>query len=315
MPEANPTQDRAVIIGESLVDLIKYEGTDHVPVGHPGGSPYNVALTLGRLGQSVNLVTALADDDHGLQVLHHLHESGVRLGAGSYALDRTSTALAQIDSSGSASYIFDFSWVLPAEVPIPPTAAFVHAGSISTATEPGAGIVLETLRRARNQALITYDPNVRPTLTPDRDQVRARVEEFAACADLIKVSDEDLAWLYPESSLDEVARAWFELSTAQLVVVTCGGDGPTAWLRSGGKVSSPPQPVTVVDTVGAGDSFMGGLIDALWRRGLTFRAGADRLGHLDEAAVKDLLDEAGAVAAITVSRAGANPPWLAELKR
>lgn len=315
MTKSSALPDKALIIGESLVDLIKREGDPGEPVGHPGGSPLNVALTLGRLGQNAELVTALADDDHGRQVTKHLHRSNVRLGAGTFLQDRTSTALALIGETGAATYVFDFEWDLPGGVPLTPNTAFVHTGSISSTEQPGATAVLEAMLLAGATSFISYDPNIRPTIMPPQKETLPIVENLVRASDLVKVSDEDLEWLYPGTPLEDVVNRWFEISDVALVVVTAGKAGPGIWSRAGHHFWRKPADVKVVDTVGAGDSFMGGLLDALWRRGLTYREGAEQLAQLSQAELEAIVDEANAVANITVSRAGANPPWLEELDR
>ncbi len=315
MSVTDTSATKALIIGESLVDLIRHVGEDGEPVGHAGGSPFNVAVTLGRLDRPVELVTNLADDSHGRQIVKHLHESNVRLGAGTYALERTSTALALIGEGGGATYTFDFEWTLPGGVPLESQVGFVHAGSISAVMQPGGARVLDALQAAREQALVSYDPNIRPTIMEGLEVTLPQVEDFVRASDLVKVSDEDLDWLYPGKGIDEAVSHWFSISDVALVVVTGGAAGPTAWSRSGQSVNRKPAPIKVVDTVGAGDSFMGGLLDALWRRGWIFRAGAEKLAAVSRTELEEILDEASAVANITVSRAGANPPWAHELQR
>lgn len=315
MTHDSTSSPRALIVGEALVDLIKRADDPNEPVGHPGGSPYNVALTLGRLGQNVQLVTALADDDHGRQLTQRLHDSNVRYGAGTHAIPRTSTSLALLDEAGSASYVFEMDWTLPGGVPLGENTAFIHGGSISATEPPGAAVVLDTLRKGRARSLVSYDPNIRPTIMPPREETVGLVEQYVEAADLVKVSDEDLEWLYPGEKPEVVVQRWFENAPVALVVVTAGKGGPSAWTRGGVRVARKPDPVTVVDTVGAGDSFMGGLLDALWRRNYTFREGADRLASIDEDTLTGIIDEVNQVANVTVSRAGANPPWASELGR
>ncbi len=303
------------MIGESLVDLIREAGDAEAPVGHPGGSPFNVAVTLGRLGREVGLATNLGDDKYGQMIVEHLHDSNARLAAGTYILDRTSTALALIGADGSATYTFDIEWALPGGVPITPDVGFVHAGSISSVMEPGGVQVLQALQDAGSQALVSYDPNIRPTIMEDRETTLPLVEAFVQASDLIKVSDEDLEWLYPAVTPAQAVAHWLTISDVALVIVTGGEQGPTAWSRSGHELRHTPAPVDVVDTVGAGDSFMGGLIDALWKRGWAFREGAKQLSGISKEDLQQVLAEASEVADVTVSRAGANPPWAHELDR
>lgn len=305
--------DCALMIGEALMDLVKPAGSNEEPVGHPGGSPLNVALTLGRLGRPVELVTWLADDRYGQTILDHLDESSVTVAETSKGADHTATALALVAPSGSATYEFDIDWSIPSPIPVPANAVFVHSGSLGATLKPGSAAVLEAVTRAHETALVSYDPNARPSIMESADDTRPLVEKFVASADLIKASDEDLEWLYPGVPVEEVLKKWFALGSLGLVVLTRGKLGPAAWTRNGVHVARKPDDITVVDTVGAGDSFMGSLINSLWNRGLTGRKGAEALAGFSEAEVTALLDEANAVANVTVSRAGANPPWLHEL--
>lgn len=307
--------DFALIIGEALIDLVQTFEDPANPRAHPGGSPMNVALTLGRLGHPVQMVTQLAEDDYGRMIVDHLSASSVPLTPGSFSLPHTSTALAKLDEQGAATYVFDLTWDLPEAVDVPPGVAFVHTGSIAATLLPGARAVLETLRRAKASALLTYDPNIRPSIIEGREATVPFVEEYVRIVDLIKVSDEDLEWLYPGRPLEEIVEHWFSLGDVQIIVVTQGSKGPAAWSRQGDSVTRKPKKVTVIDTVGAGDSFMGALIDALWRRDLTHRDGAERLAALSVDDLTAILDEANQVANVTVSRAGANPPWAHELGR
>lgn len=299
---------RFLVVGEALVDVVPgAEG----PRDLPGGSLANVALTLGRLGRDVTLVTALADDERGRLVRSWLEESDVAVAAHVPSTGRTSSAAVTLDADGVASYEFDIAWEL-GDVDV--TAADVlHVGSIATFLEPGGTAVRDAVRRARGRAVVGVDPNIRPALIKDADAVRARVEEIVALADVVKVSDEDLAWFAPGVDPLDVARRWSAWG-AGLVVVTRGGDG--AWLlrHDGRLLEVPGRRVDVVDTVGAGDTFMGALLDALADRGVTGADGAARLRALSDAALATAARAAAAAASVTVSRAGANPPTRAELR-
>jgi len=243
----------------------------------------------------------------------HLTESGVTLLPGSDGADSTSVAAATIDATGGATYEFDLTWELPAtwrDVVGHPLV--VHTGSIGAVLSPGGAQVLELVERTRPTSTITYDPNLRPALMGSPAQTRPIVEALVALADVVKVSDEDLAWLHPGVAPAEIAEEWCRRGAA-LVVVTHGGDGAFATTSAGARLHVPAPAVTVADTVGAGDSFMGGLVDGLWGAGLL---GADRrqaLHEVDTRTVEQVLVRCARIAAITVSRAGANPPWAAEL--
>lgn len=296
---------RIVVIGEALVDVV--HRLDGRIEEMPGGSPANVALTLGRLGHRPQLVTQLADDRHGRVVRAWLDESGVELVAS--ASPRTSTATAFLDAAGAASYEFDLDWdiaIAPQEV-----IDVLHSGSIAALLEPGATEVVRAMGEARHDALVTYDPNVRPALLGDRGPVRERVERVVALSDLVKASDEDLEWLYPESSAVEVARAWQATGPA-VVIVTSGADGAFAVTAHGVWEVAAPR-IRVADTVGAGDTFMAALIDVLLRLGISGAEGRDRLHRIGSSELTGMLERAALAAAITVSRPGADPPNAREL--
>ena len=298
-----------LVLGEALIDVV--HRADGRVDEHPGGSLANVALTLGRLGRDARLVTWIGDDERGATIREWLEESAVTLGAGSTGAPSTSVATAHLDDQGAATYTFDLEWRVPAGTDVAPGTLAVHTGSIAAVLEPGASAVRSLVATARSTATVTYDPNARPALMGDPVEARARIEELVGLADVVKVSDEDLAWLAPGADPVDVARGWRALGPA-LVVVTFGGEGAVAVTAEGEQRVAAPR-VDVVDTVGAGDSFMGALVDGLWDAGLL---GADRreaLRAIDGPTLSRLLERCVAVAAITVSRAGANPPRRAEL--
>ncbi|WP_238992782.1 PfkB family carbohydrate kinase [Jiangella aurantiaca] len=283
---------------------------DGTTAAYPGGSPANVALTLGRLGCDVRLATWIGADQGGGAVRAWLRESGVRLVPGSGAAPRTPVAVATLDGTGVASYDFDLTWDLPRGVAVNGLAA-VHTGSIAAVLQPGGRAVVDLIRRARAHATITYDPNLRPALLGPRQAVLRRVEECVGLADVVKVSDEDLAWLFPGSDAMAVGRRWLAAGPS-IVVVTFGGNGAAAVAACGTVETAAPR-VAVVDTVGAGDSFMGALIHGLCRAGLLGAGRRDRLRAVDGPMLTSLLEHGVGVAAVTVGRAGADPPRLADL--
>lgn len=300
--------DDVLVVGEALVDIVhRLDGTQEE---HPGGSPTNVALGLARLGRRARLLTRIGDDDRGRTIRTHLETSGVLLEPGSVVAGPTSTATAMIDETGAATYEFALDWDLPADVAIE-SANALHTGSISAFLAPGGDAVVALLERVAGSLTITYDPNTRPPLMGDARAARARVERIVALADVVKASDEDLAWLCPGADPAAVARGWLELGPA-VVVVTRGGSGSIGVTRAGQVEVAAPQ-VDVVDTVGAGDSFMSALLDHLAGAGLlgAQRREALRAASLDE--VRVMLEHAVRIAAVTCSRAGANPPTRSEL--
>ncbi|UNX56322.1 carbohydrate kinase [Georgenia sp. TF02-10] len=297
-----------MVIGEALIDIVEAPGQE--PREHPGGSPANVAVGLARLGRPVELVTWFAPDDRGATLRAHLEAENVSVSAASARAPRTSTARARLDETGAATYVFDLEWAPPA--PEAGAPVHVHTGSIAAVLEPGDRTVLATVSRHRGTATISYDPNVRPDLMGTTAQTRPRVEALVNLADIIKASDEDLAWLYPELDPAQVARQWAGRGPA-LVVLTRGDAGSVAFTAAGAEVTVEATPVDVVDTVGAGDSYMAGILDGLWAQGLLGAGHREALRAVDPEVLTGVLRHASRVAGITVSRAGANPPTRAEL--
>jgi len=297
-----------LVVGESLVDVVVTEGS--APQEYAGGSAANVAVALARLGRPVRLATSLADDARGRMLGQHLAAAGVTLAGDAAILERTSTALATIGPTGAAGYTFDIDWRLGpvAEEPAP---LVVHTCSLGAVLPPGADDVLALLTRLRRHTTVTYDINARPAVTGTGPDVVARVERMVDVADLVKASDEDLEALYPARSTPEAAAALLARGPAA-VVVTRGAEG-SLWLDRVGPVEIASRPVTVADTIGAGDTFGAGLLDALWERGRLGAEHRDTLRSLDRSEVVEVLEHAARAAAVTVSRPGADPPWRHEL--
>ena len=300
-----------VVVGEALVDLVGQRGSRTL-VAHPGGSPANVALGLARLGNQVTLMTRLGRDALGEMISSHLTASGVRVDAGAGEGTSTSLAIATL-AAGIASYDFRIEWDIGALAPLPIETRCLHTGSLATALAPGSGDVEDLMRRERERGRVTisYDPNVRPALLGSPDRARPGIERLVALSDVVKVSDEDLLWLYPDHTDEAVAREWLDRGPA-LVVVTRGGRGVYA-VTAALEVRRPATPIDLVDTVGAGDSFTSGLLDGLRRADLVGASRRDALAAVDESTLVSVVDAAALVAAITCSRPGADPPTRAEV--
>ncbi|KTR94307.1 hypothetical protein NS220_09530 [Microbacterium testaceum] len=294
------------VLGEALVDIVT---TSAGASERPGGSPANVSVALGRLGRDAVLVARVADDERGASLHAWLSASGVTLmTAGSP--ERTATARATIGENGNATYDFDIDWVLPSPVEVP-TARIFHTGSVAATLAPGADEVRAAAERARATALVSYDPNIRPALTGGHTDATARVEALVALADVVKASAEDAEWLYPGVAPAEVARRWVELG-AGLAVITDGEAGSLA-VTAHTSVEIAAVSVSVVDTVGAGDTFMGTLLDGI----LNMPGDVDELRAsvraVDRDTLVELLNRAARAAAITVGREGMDPPTRDDL--
>jgi fructokinase len=304
---------RALVIGEALIDIVERDSRVTTARGneressteHVGGSPLNVAVGLARLGREVDFLTHIGDDARGRRIVEYVQSSGVRLVSGSMTAARTPTATATLDEKGSAQYVFDIDWQLSGTPEVGPPLV-VHAGSIATWMEPGCRATAALLDTYRPSATVTFDPNVRPALLDDGDAARARIDRLIEKADVVKASDEDMRWIDPNRSAKQLARTWLSLGPS-VVAVTMGERGAFAMCEAGtARVAA--SPVKVVDTVGAGDAFMSGLIDALWSLnllGAQRRADLRRIG-LD--ALNSAVQTAALSSALTVSRAGADLP-------
>ncbi|WP_238950641.1 carbohydrate kinase family protein [Mycobacterium sp. IDR2000157661] len=272
---------------------------------HVGGSPLNVAVGLARLGRGVDFLTHIGSDARGRRIANHVEQAGARLVKDSTDAARTSTALATLDENGSASYEFDVEWQLTGTPEVTPPLV-VHTGSIATVLEPGCLATAALLDTYHPSATVTFDPNVRQALIVDDDTARGRIDRLIERCDVVKASDEDLRWIDPDRSPEEVAQAWLALGPS-IVAVTLGQRGAFA-LCAAGAVRVPAFQVEVVDTVGAGDAFMAGLIDALWSLDLL---GAERRPALESIGTEMLTGVLGTAAmssALTVARAGADLP-------
>ncbi|HMM97025.1 PfkB family carbohydrate kinase [Phycicoccus sp.] len=306
------TAPPVVVVGELLVDIVSHP--DGRSAEHVGGSPANVAVGLARLGHDTHLACLVGEDERGRRCAEHVEAGGVHLLPGSRSPQHpTSTALATLDGSGAASYVFDLHWDLP-PVRLPAGTGHLHTGSIATTLTPGDAEVEDAMRRARAQGTVSYDPNVRPTIMGDVDEVRPRVEHLVTLSDVVKCSEDDIEWLYPGELASAVMARWAALG-ASLTVVTLGGEGVVWRAATGEEARAAARIKDVVDTVGAGDSFMAGLLSGLLDSGLL--GSTDARARLAAAGLDDVrpaIDRALATSGVTVRHAGAYAPTREELR-
>ena len=290
------------VCGEVLIDIL--------PTGPVvGGGPANTAKALARLGNDVHFIDGISSDTYGRSAREELLRDGVNLDLALASDKPTCTATVTLDAAGGASYeflidgtaTFDFasSW-LPDPYRYQPQV--LHIGTLVTMIEPGASALYDWAMAVAELAPIVFDPNIRPSVQPDRDLYEAAVEKWAALSAVIKVSDDDLAWLFPDQSIDDVANRWIN-DGAFLVVVTKGADGLVGYTADD-RVEVPGVKVDVVDTVGAGDTVGAIVVEAMLAHGLI-----ELRGDL----LRSVLTRAAAAAAITCSRKGAQPPYKHEL--
>jgi fructokinase len=290
------------VCGEVLIDAL--------PTGPVvGGGPANTAKALARLDHEVQFIGGLSTDTYGVMARKELDRDGVGLGLALESNKPTSTATVKLDSSGSATYTFvidgtatfDFS---PSWLPDPERLkpSVLHIGTLATVVEPGATVLFDWAIKCAEFAPIVFDPNIRPSFLSDREKYSQAVEKWMAISSVVKLSDEDIAWLYPDETMDEVAHRWLSGETS-LVVITRGEKGIIGYTH-GAQEEVEGAKVVVVDTVGAGDTVGAIIVEAVIQNSV-----AGVVGQV----LVDTLHKAAIAAGITVSRAGAQPPRLHEL--
>jgi fructokinase len=294
------------VVGEVLIDLIP-EGADRKPI--VGGGPANTAKALSKLGINTQFIDGISTDRYGQMAKNKLVTAGVQLDYVKYSDKPTCLAIVSLSESGSATYefvientaTFDFTldWLPKPQTDRP---SLLHIGTVATAIEPGASVLFEWAQSVVKVAPIVFDPNIRPAVISDRKQYVARVERWAAISSAVKVSDEDIKWLYPSFDVEQVVNNWLKKGPS-LIVVTYGNKGLVGY-RKDEMVSVEAVKVKVADTVGAGDTVGAILVEAIVK---------DGLDNLTGVRLETMLKRAAQAAAITVSRVGANTPTSEEL--
>lgn len=306
-----------ICCGEALIDMIPLAD----PAGgqslkpHAGGAVFNTAISLGRLGVPAHFLSGISTDLFGKILLDELHNSNVVTDSVVRANRPTTLAFVEL-KNGHASYTFYDEntagrMLDPADLPvIPDGAKAMYFGGISLINEPAADFYVALAVREAEQRIIVVDPNIRANFIVDEPRYRARLEQLITCVDILKVSDEDLDWIVPGAQ-SHIEKAHIMLGKGpKIVVLTRGSEGASAVFGEGAVIEVPSQKVTVADTVGAGDTFNAGFLASLFQGGLLEQG---RFAKIGEAELKRALEAGAKVAAITVSRPGANPPWQNEV--
>lgn len=301
--------------GEALIDMLPRRSTADEPAFSPyaGGAVFNTAIALGRLGAPVEFFSGLSTDLFGQQLTRVLTESRAGTRYAHFSARPTTLAFVEL-KDGHASYVFydeGTAGRMLSPQDLPELADDVEAllfGAISLIPEPCGSTYEALMAREHEKRVVMLDPNIRPGFIPDHDRHAARILRMAAMADIVKLSDEDLAWFGESGSQEEVARAWLERGP-KLIVVTQGARGAVAYSRDH-VVAVGPQKVAVVDTVGAGDTFNAGILASLAEQKLLTKPA---VAKLSQDAIRQALTLGAKAAAVTVSRAGANPPWRHEI--
>jgi fructokinase len=299
--------DHVWVAGEVLIDLIPDRD---LYLSVVGGGPANTAKALAKLGVKTYFIDGISNDEYGQMAKAELLSANVLLDYVQFSNKPTCTAKVTLSKSGSASYefviedtaTFDFSHLwLPDPQSLKPS--LLHIGTLATVIEPGASVLFGWAQSVANVAPIVFDPNIRSAVLGDRDEYVKKVKKWVKISSAVKVSDEDLNWLYPGKVIDEIVKNWLEVGV-ELVVVTLGDKGITAY-RKNEQISVDAVKVVVADTVGAGDTVGAVLVEAIVKHGIDKLTGE---------VLETMLNRAAKAAAITVSRAGANPPTGEEIK-
>lgn len=293
-------------IGEALIDRVSRPGTDTAEF--VGGSILNVAVGLAQLGHDSTLAAWWGPDERGNRLAEHCKQQGVRTVPGVDGAQRTTLAEATLDEQGRATYEFDILWDVP---PISNSREYghLHTGSMAATIAPGADKVLRAVKEMSLSSTISYDPNIRPAIMESPSLVRDRIEQIVRFADVVKASDEDLQWLYPDTPVEEVMRRWLREGVS-IMITTRGPWGAYVMLKGErDMLVIDPLDVELADTVGAGDSFMAGLLSALLDTGLLGSSDAKtRLRSARWSDVTSALHIATITSGLTVSHNGAFAP-------
>jgi fructokinase len=302
--------------GEALIDFMPRETTEGALAFQPlsGGSLFNTAIAMGRLGVEAGFFGGLSSDFFGDQLRDAFKASNVDFSLSPISDRYTICAFVKLfDGHARYSFISEGSacrMLSKDDLPVlEPRVEALHMGSFSVMQEPSGSALEELCARAHVSRVISFDPNIRPSLVNDRPAYLARIKRTVAMADIVKLSDEDLKWMSPSADPDSFAKDWLKQG-AKIVVITRGGEGAVAFSKLG-KTEIPGVKVKVADTVGAGDTFTAGLLVSFHRQGkLTKKA----IAEIDEASLRQALGFAARAAAITCSRPGADPPWAHEVQ-
>jgi fructokinase len=308
-----------VCCGEALVDFVPMPGSKpgYQPV--PGGSSYNTSVALSRLEVQVGFFSKISTDFFGEMLVKYLGANGVDTGLVLRSAQPTTLAFVSLPEGEGAEPQFaiyangaaDRS-LMVAELPVemPPGARHLHFGSISLALEPGASAYEMLMERECDRRTLSLDPNIRPALIPDREAYRRRFETWVERMDIIRLSQADLAWLYPGEAEESIILSWLQRGPS-ICVLTKGGQGAVAFTAGGSRAEVEAPPIQIVDTVGAGDTFAAAVLASLHEAGSLGLP--ERMAALSEGELRACLEFAARAASINCTRPGADPPYRSEL--
>ncbi|MDR0950347.1 MAG: carbohydrate kinase [Candidatus Ancillula sp.] len=295
---------KILVIGEALIDDIFDKSTEEKEQ-KVGGSPLNIAVTASRLGSSVQFLSSFTNDDLGKKIQRHLEESNVEILNNPCSIKKTSVAYATLDLNHNSTYTFDLDYQLPEKIESIKEIDLskinlIHFGSLSAYLSETFEATRRFIEFSHNlkDTLVSFDPNIRPDIIPNKETVRKMTDQYLPFVDILKMSDEDKEWIYGNDDFQKPV----------LTVITHGSEGAEVYLFGDKLGIFPTEKVKVVDTIGAGDSFMGALVNKIAEAGDKIL----QIKNVDK--IKEYINFANKVAGITVSRAGANPPWAKEIR-
>ncbi|MCF6334853.1 MAG: carbohydrate kinase [Spirochaetales bacterium] len=305
-----------ISLGEALIDFISLEGLKFN--GFPGGSPYNTAIAISRLGTPVQFLGRISRDMFGNQLIKYLKKNSVGTDLIQRTKDKTTLSFVQKQTDGQAEYAFfanstaDRNWNMEdlKSVRLPEEAKIIHFGSISLSQEPCGSSITDFLKNNHKGLLLSFDPNIRPSLVEDRDKFMKRFKELCRISTIVKLSDEDLEWLYPSLTTDNAVKNILE-SGVSLIALTTGKKGALL-INKNNRLSSPLFDLPVADTIGAGDTFHGALLSYLYKKNWIDR---NTLNSRTEEQLLTIGNYANKAAGINCSRSGANPPTKLEMEK
>ncbi len=304
-----------ISLGEALIDFVSQKGLTFE--GFPGGSPMNTSIAISRLGVPCQFLGRISNDMFGCRLIDHLHDNSVGTDMVLRTDDSTTLSFVQKQSDGQARYGFFANNTADRNLPIeelnkvnlPKEAKILHFGSISLSMEPCGSSISEYLLNNCNDIMLSFDPNIRPSLVPGKEKYMERFQRLCKISSVIKLSDEDLLWLYPGLKSDKAIDLLLKLGVS-LIALTTGKTGALL-INKNNRISSPLFDLPVADTIGAGDTFHGAMLSFIYKQNWMDR---NSLSTLNKEQLQTLGDYANKAAGINCSRSGANPPTELEME-
>ena len=305
-----------VSLGEALIDFISRKDLNFE--GFPGGSPMNTSVAISRLGVPCQFLGRISNDMFGCQLINHLKNNSVGTNLVLRTNDPTTLSFVQKQGDGQAQYGFFANGTADRNLPkeelskinLPPEAKIIHFGSISLSMEPCGSTITEFLLNTSKNIMLSFDPNIRPSLVPNRDKYMERFKRLCKISSILKLSDEDLLWLFPELNTNEAISILLKLGVS-LIALTTGKTGALL-INKNYRVLSPLFDLPVADTIGAGDTFHGAMLSYLYEQNWLDR---NTLDNLSGEQLNTIGNNANKAAGINCSKSGANPPTNKEMEQ